>query len=655
MFNYNLITTLMWGLTLLACLLSGCNSVFSGPSSAASDGGHGGEATLPEGVLHLPFATGESHLCTQGAGGGYSHNATSTHYGLDLDTDNSHHEDVFAPASGTAYVHYDTSLTGFGYHINIDLGDGTYVVLAHLDDVFIENEAEVAAGQLVGYEGCTGNCTGDHLHLDLHQGWPDLMAQHGTSLLTSYMVRDVTSGSDAMVLQSDHFTCDLSSGHHYESQLPVVSWHPDGTLLKKPDSAEIFVVDRNDIHWIEHEEIFESYGFYWDDVVVMSEHELWCWPENGSIISEPTEYRAVYDEHGTTWIAFEPADDPGRYRQAVHAEVEDEVLNSWGISVAYTHNEEPGSEILNDYPVADDHVHLRDGTLVEESGSSAIYAVHEGAALPIKNWETYLLLGFERRFVFSVPEDSLRLAVDEIGSCETDIGCISTETVTSCGEHDLSISFADDDDDDDHPSHGDDDDDTDNSSGPGDDDDDTEIGDDDDVVSDDDDTVDLGDDDDTVGDDDDIVSDDDDTEIGDDDIVSDDDVADDDDDTVAEEEWLLLEVEGHLDGAWPDHLLLEGELLDENDSPSGGGFWWATLEEVTNNNTVTWNAYVKPDWTFRHSYEYERYGVTSWSCLAPYPPGTITMDLSAWVDGTPVTVEPINNYLGGCELLIEVP
>jgi hypothetical protein len=593
-------------------VMPGCNVFPNDNTPLPSDGGQGGNEPLPEGTFHIPFADGEIHLCTQGAGGNYSHQSGSTFDSLDLDTSNSSQEEIYAPVSGVAYVHLDNSDSGFGYHINIDLGDGTFFVLAHMSEIFVEDNVEVVQGQLLGYEGCTGNCTGDHLHMGLQQGDPQQMAQHSTSLLTSYYVTDATEDIEYYSLPSDEFVCDLYDGHHYQSHLRVASWHPDGTLLIYPDTGEVFVVDQGQIFWIENEEVFWSYGFNFADTVAISERELMCWEEGSASISNVTEYQAVEDEQGQTWLAYESENNPGRSRQLINYQVVPEVVNSWGVTTIYNADSEEGGRILSNYPVVTGTARLRDGTLVQENGSAEIYVVHEGFALPIKDWSTYLLLGFEHRFVFEIPQGSLDLAVREIGSCDANAGCVTSDVVTSCG-NDLSITFSDGDDDD-HPSHGDDD----------------------DVVSDDDD------------DDDTVSSDDDDTWSDDDDSVGDD-----DDDTGFETDWLLLEIEAGLSGPPADYIWLAGELLDENDSPSGGGFWWSDLEYQANANVVTWSAYVLEDWTLRYSVEYQRYGVVSWSCLAPFPPGTLTMDLSAHLDGQEIQIQSIDNNLGGCELYLE--
>src|SRR3989338_4494330 len=105
-------------------------------------------------LLHLPFPAGTASLCTQGAGGKYSHHGPSPAYDLDFDTSNTADKELYAPVSGTARAHSVTQTgSGFGNHLNIDRGDGTYVVIGHMKTIFVCDGCEVAAGQLIGYEG----------------------------------------------------------------------------------------------------------------------------------------------------------------------------------------------------------------------------------------------------------------------------------------------------------------------------------------------------------------------------------------------------------------------------------------------------------------------------------------------------------------------
>jgi murein DD-endopeptidase MepM/ murein hydrolase activator NlpD len=56
---------------------------------------------------------------------------------------------------------------GGGYVIAIDHGNGMETVYNHLGGLWVSSGAYVAAGQGIGAIGCTGICTGPHLHFEV--------------------------------------------------------------------------------------------------------------------------------------------------------------------------------------------------------------------------------------------------------------------------------------------------------------------------------------------------------------------------------------------------------------------------------------------------------------------------------------------------------
>ncbi|MFH1089804.1 MAG: peptidoglycan DD-metalloendopeptidase family protein [Candidatus Uhrbacteria bacterium] len=137
-----------WFWFLAGCTLTDA-PIYLGGDTTSSDHNNMGGGEL---VIQLPFADDEDRLCVQGAGGSFSHTGNSTLHDLDFDTSNSEDEELFAPIAGIARVHMESASTNFGYHVNIEIGDGTYVVIAHLSEIFVSDGDEVAAGQLLGYE-----------------------------------------------------------------------------------------------------------------------------------------------------------------------------------------------------------------------------------------------------------------------------------------------------------------------------------------------------------------------------------------------------------------------------------------------------------------------------------------------------------------------
>jgi murein DD-endopeptidase MepM/ murein hydrolase activator NlpD len=71
---------------------------------------------------------------------------------------------VRAAASGT--VIYAGSMGGYGTIIVIDHGNGLATAYAHLSSIWIGG-GSVSQGQGIGAVGCTGSCTGSHLHFEV--------------------------------------------------------------------------------------------------------------------------------------------------------------------------------------------------------------------------------------------------------------------------------------------------------------------------------------------------------------------------------------------------------------------------------------------------------------------------------------------------------
>jgi murein DD-endopeptidase MepM/ murein hydrolase activator NlpD len=66
-----------------------------------------------------------------------------------------------------------TGFEGYGNIVEVGLGAGYVALYAHLSAWQVHVGEEVAAGQRLGTAGCTGWCSGTHLHFELrHDGRP---------------------------------------------------------------------------------------------------------------------------------------------------------------------------------------------------------------------------------------------------------------------------------------------------------------------------------------------------------------------------------------------------------------------------------------------------------------------------------------------------
>ncbi|MFA4845846.1 MAG: M23 family metallopeptidase [Patescibacteria group bacterium] len=412
-------------------LLSGCAIELDSQSSSSNQGGG-------EGALNIPAAAGRELMCTQGAHGANSHSSQSTEYDIDLDTDNYSDQEVYAPISGTAHVHLDAT-SGFGYHVNIDLGDGTYIVIGHFADIFVSDGDEIAAGQLLGYEGNTGVSTGDHIHIGLHQGDASEDAGNGVSIPTQYWAANASDRGEAMLINSEDFVCGIASegdpydGDFYESQLAVPLWHPDGTLVKTGDNARVYVLEDSAARWIPNEDVFWSHNYDFEEVVVVSDEELDCLGEGEDVTTSWVE--AGFDTEDQLWLFVGTSSNSSRYRARVREDGWEAVMESWGLDYDtsnYPDTYSDASSYLTNWPPSDSYAGLRDGTLVKEEDASDVYAIAGGIALPIVNWDTYLQLGFLHRTIITVT-DGVVGDLHTVGSCSADKSCLDEDAVTTCG------------------------------------------------------------------------------------------------------------------------------------------------------------------------------------------------------------------------------
>lgn len=331
-------------------------------------------------VVEMPFAEGYRSMCTQGTDGAASHRGTATRHDLDFDTPNTQSDPVYAPVSGTLYAHTSSPGTDFGVHANIDVGDGTYVMVGHMEELFVQNGSDVAVGQLIGFEGNSGNSSGDHVHFGRHQGDASQDAIYGPSIDTLSIRAHNRRTGVAQAFAVDDFDCGLPSGAVYESLNQHVRWHPDGSLLKAPADPDVYLLRAGQLRPFLNESVFWSYGLSFDNVALVGDDELSCYGM-GNLIDE--------------------------YRHT----------NPETVVPVFT----AGSESL------------MMGDLVTETSTSDVYVIGDGVALPIETWDVLLKLGFGDRNIRVVPDGTIANSGLQLGSCAAGMYCIDNALTSSCG------------------------------------------------------------------------------------------------------------------------------------------------------------------------------------------------------------------------------
>ncbi len=569
-------------LVLAACALTtGCGGFYPGQNVGTG----GGEDAV---TIAMPFAYGYQSRCTQGVDGVYSHHYTSTYYDVDFDTPNDVDDIVYAPTDGTVHVHTSDPTHNFGNHINLDLSDGTYIVLGHMKEIFVADGSEVAQGQILGYEGTTGASSGDHVHIGRHEGDATEDAVKGTSVEgLEFNFKDDTLGEELTELTGDMY-CELTTGDIYQSLNQVNRWHPDGSLVKTPSNAQVYLVDGGQLRYVQDEDAFWSRNYSFQDVALIDQGEQDCygWGED---IGGAYEVQAVY-QSGTVWLLLDTQGGTERQRLRVKSTGWQAVLKSWGV-VASTYDDlatKPMDGDLTDWP-DNGYALFRDGSLISETDSSTVYVIADGVAEPIQSWDTYLLMGFGSREVSEVDPGTVTSVMSRVGDCGTNTYCITSADAQTCG-------------------------------GPS-----TEEG-----------TYDEGG---TGG-----------VDSG---VNLDTGYVPQSTDTGEVAANDSLSVSWNTPGlATASRITLSGEY-----SSGGVAQGWKTYGEVQNATTLT-DVFVnaKAGDSLRFSVEYVVGGNTSWSCLAPFPSGTVQGTPSAVWEGQvlPVvaTADPSSD---GCGLTVTVP
>jgi murein DD-endopeptidase MepM/ murein hydrolase activator NlpD len=73
-------------------------------------------------------------------------------------------------AASTGVVAYVGSMSGYGNVVVVDHGGGVATTYNHLSGFAVSSGQRVSRGQAVASVGCTGYCTGPHLHFEVRVG-----------------------------------------------------------------------------------------------------------------------------------------------------------------------------------------------------------------------------------------------------------------------------------------------------------------------------------------------------------------------------------------------------------------------------------------------------------------------------------------------------
>ncbi len=126
--------------------------------AAASSGGGGGGGSSGSGTSSSGFVWPVNGVVTSGFGWRWGR----MHEGIDISAPAG--TPIHAVASGT--VIFAGWMGGYGNLVIVDHGNGLATAYAHQSAIYVGG-GSVSQGQTLGAVGCTGSCTGNHLHFEV--------------------------------------------------------------------------------------------------------------------------------------------------------------------------------------------------------------------------------------------------------------------------------------------------------------------------------------------------------------------------------------------------------------------------------------------------------------------------------------------------------
>lgn len=149
-------------------------------AAAAGNNGGGGGATAPGGQGAITWAPGSTggvdgfHPCWPLPGVTYISSYFGSRWGGQhngLDIAGPAGTKIVAAVAGTVTRAWtsDNWGMGWGYHVMIYHNDTYSTLYAHMSAVAVSEGQYVQQGQVIGYEGSTGDSTGPHLHFEVYQ------------------------------------------------------------------------------------------------------------------------------------------------------------------------------------------------------------------------------------------------------------------------------------------------------------------------------------------------------------------------------------------------------------------------------------------------------------------------------------------------------
>jgi murein DD-endopeptidase MepM/ murein hydrolase activator NlpD len=137
------------------------------PESLPPTGDAATAAAEPSELPPAPSFTPSAGLIWPTSGPISSYMGPSHPLGIDIDLYNNPNAPIMAATSGVVTLAGGDPCCSYGLHVIIVSPGGIETLYAHLSSINVVQGQQVSQGEVLGYGGCTGYCTGNHLHFEV--------------------------------------------------------------------------------------------------------------------------------------------------------------------------------------------------------------------------------------------------------------------------------------------------------------------------------------------------------------------------------------------------------------------------------------------------------------------------------------------------------
>lgn len=142
---------------------SGNATLAAGPTTTPAPGAHPSATATPRAATtsgyKLAWPSTQRRISTV---------FSAAHLGIDIDEFAAPNEPIHASAAGTVVFAGGDACCSYGLYVDVDHGNGLLTRYAHMSRVMVKTGQVVQQGDTLGIVGCTGKCTGNHIHYEVH-------------------------------------------------------------------------------------------------------------------------------------------------------------------------------------------------------------------------------------------------------------------------------------------------------------------------------------------------------------------------------------------------------------------------------------------------------------------------------------------------------